>query len=218
MRDLVERQPAHVAQMIRRCPPFGLNFVWTLDEHDEGRPIKRFPSHEEMPALWDLARVWWHEPLVIVAKSRQVLVSWLFVSLHLMDAMLNRGRRVFFQSKKEADAIALVERARHIYDWFPAEIRPRVIPKAAGAVSGKPPRLRFVGRQSEIVAFPQGADQVRSYTFSSGFCDEAGFMDEFEGAYGAVKPTIDGGGRLTVVSSASPGFFQDLYEDRLGEL
>jgi hypothetical protein len=47
------------------------------------------------------------------------------------------------------------------------------------------------------------------------FGDECAFWEHARAFYAASKPTIDGGGRITLVSSASPGFFQQLVFDQL---
>ena len=77
-------------------------------------------------------------------------------------------------------------------------------------------RLSFYEHDSEIRAIPQGADQVRSYVYSGLLVDEAAFQDQFQEAYAAMLPTIEGGGRLTLVSSANPSFYEDLIKDKVG--
>jgi hypothetical protein len=47
------------------------------------------------------------------------------------------------------------------------------------------------------------------------FVDEGGFQSDLAALVGAAKPMLVGGGRLDIVSSASPGFFQELVEDRV---
>ena len=62
-------------------------------------------------------------------------------------------------------------------------------------------------------------NKSRTFTASSYFFDEAGFQDEAEGSYSAVYPTVVKGGmkagRLSVVSSAAPGFFEEGFHGRL---
>jgi len=52
------------------------------------------------------------------------------------------------------------------------------------------------------------------HTASGIFMDEAAFMFEVESAFTAAKPSIDGGGRITMVSSANPGFFESMVNDK----
>ena len=198
-------------------PCLFLSYVETLDEHDLDHPIKRFPPRNatdvmadwERPLtyLWELAELWHTKPLIAVLKSRQMLMTWLFLSLYLWDPAYHVGRRIFLQSKKEEDAKELLNRQKGMLKRLPACIRPRYRATTT--------RIQFYEHDSEIRAMPQGADQVRSYTFSGGYVDEAAFQELFEASYGACLPTIEGGGKLTVVSTAAPSFFIDLHGDKI---
>jgi magnesium chelatase family protein len=68
---------------------------------------------------------------------------------------------------------------------------------------------------SEIWGIPQGGDVIRQHTGSGLFIDEAGFQADLEAALGAAQPMLKGGGRLDIVSSAEPGYFEELVEDRV---
>jgi len=62
------------------------------------------------------------------------------------------------------------------------------------------------------MAVGQGADQMRSYTASYVMLDEVAFWEQAEASWGALKPTIQGGGKICLISSANPGFFQRIVE------
>jgi phage FluMu gp28-like protein len=68
---------------------------------------------------------------------------------------------------------------------------------------------------SELYGIAQGPDVIRQHTGSGLFCDEGAFQESLSELIGAAKPMLSGGGRLDIVSSAAPGFFQDLVEDRV---
>ena len=180
--------------------------AWTRDEHDRENPVKRFPDKDYLRALCEL---WYVERLLLVPKSRQLMVTWLFTACYLWDTQFGQERLNFFQSKKEEDADRIVGRAWFIYDHQPAWI------KAIFPAEYTYCHLRFKKSGSEIWGVPQGGDQIRSHTASGIFSDEIGFQPEAEDAYSGAKPTIDGGGRFTGVSSANPGFFQFLVENKL---
>lgn len=154
-----------------------------------------------------LTETWFKEPLLLIPKSRQMMVSWLICALYLWDVMFHEGRHVFFQSKKEEDANSLVERAKFIYERQPAFL------KRNEAVSTYC-LLEFPQLNSRIRGIPEGGDQIRMHTASGIFMDEMAFQPEAEKAFQAAKPTINGGGRFTGVSSANPSFFQTLVEDK----
>ena len=104
---------------------FIFNYVVTLDPHDKKRSVKPLPKHPFISKLIDL---WLEHDLLLVVKSRQMLASWLFVALHLWDALVHDGRSIFFVSKKEEDAgfgndLSLLSRAKFILDHLPKELR-----------------------------------------------------------------------------------------------
>jgi len=146
------------------------------------------------------------EPLVLIPKSRQMMITWLIIALYLWDVQFHEGRHVFVQSKKEEDANSLIERAKFIYDHEPAFLKRHEMNSVYCV-------LEFPAINSRMKGIPEGPDQIRMYTASGIFMDEMAFQDSAEKAFQAAKPTIDGGGRFTGVSSANPSFFQTLVED-----
>jgi hypothetical protein len=60
-----------------------------------------------------------------------------------------------------------------------------------------------------------GLTEGRQQVGSGLFIDEGAFQNDLEKLIGAAKPMLSSGGRLDIVSSASPGFFQELVEDRV---
>lgn len=186
-----------------------VNWVFTVDNHDRNQPIKRFPNKEYVKRL---VEIWLHEPLLLVPKSRQMMISWLYCALYLWDTQFSPGRLTFFQSKKEENANDLVLRAKFIYDKQPGFLKKyRVNPSNIGKHIYC--KMEFPEIQSTIRGIPQGGDQIRMYTASGILADEMAFQGEAEAAYTAAKPTIDGGGRFTGVSTAEPGFFCDMVFD-----
>ena len=56
----------------------------------------------------------------------------------------------------------------------------------------------------------QGPDQLRQYTASYVYLTEMAFWEWAEETYAALLPTIQGGGKIVMDSSAGPGFFERL--------
>jgi len=199
-------------EFARRDPwPFVTNYCHTLDSHDRKRPIKLFPNR---PYLFELTQLWLKSPLLVVAKSRQMMATWLFVSLYLWDAITAPGRLIFLQSKREEDAIGnataatgLLGRTRFVLDHLPEGLKP--------PFKATVNKIEFPDRNSTIWAIPQGPDILRQHTASGILSDEMGFQYLAEDAYTAALPTIENGGRFTALSTANPGFFQKLYNDEL---
>ncbi len=199
-------------ELAKRDPWFFMTkFCYTLDSHDPGQPKKLFPDR---PHLRKLTELWLTHPLMVVAKSRQMLASWLFVGLFLWDTMMLTGRLTFLQSKREEDAIGnytaatgLLGRARFILDHLDPKLK---LPYKTTAN-----KIEFPTRHSTLWAIPQGPDIIRQHTASGIFSDEMAFQYQAEQAYSAAIPTIENGGRFTAVSTAGPGFFQKLFFDQL---
>ena len=189
---------------------FLTTFCYTLDQHDHDHPIKLFPS---LDYIRFFAYEFINEKKLLVEKSRQMIVTWTFVALCLWDTMFHKGKLTFFQSKKEEDANALVDRAKFIYRHLPKLIQDKYPTKQPFTYM----KLTFPFQESEIRATPQGPEQIRMHTSSNIFSDEMAFQEEARNAYAAAKPTIDGGGRFIGVSTANgKNFFYRLSHDLEG--
>lgn len=204
------------------------NYAWTFDEHEKENPVRKLLHGEnvidrrtlqmtreldgrEDDYLRYLALVWEREPLMAVPKSRQLRLSHLMVHCHGWLAMFYNGQRIAAQSKKEEDADALLERLH--MGWMEMKKKAFWIPwPEYKRISG---RILFP-HASIMMAIAQGADVLRSYTFSAILSDEQGFQPLASDAFAAALPTIEGGkAKFTAVSSAAPGFFQQLCFDKL---
>ncbi len=199
-------------QLAKRDPyVFLTNFCYTLDSHDSQTPIKLFPNR---PYLKQLTELWLDNPLIVIAKSRQMLVTWLFVCLYLWLAITRPGSLIFLQSKREEDAIGnataatgLLGRTRFVLDRLPENLKPEF-----KATQNK---IQFPKINSTIWAIPQGPDIIRQHTATGILSDEMAFQYKAEETYTAAIPTIENGGRFTAISTAHPGFFQKLFLDTL---
>lgn len=187
--------------------------VWTLDSTDLSRPIKKFPNQ---PWLREYTEVWMRSPLFAGPKTRRMMISWLMVWNHLWLAMFHPGAHVYFQSETEKKSDELVGRAGFIFDHFPeGEIAlPQPKPGKNNATTSWC-SLAFPKLHSFIEGIPQGANALRQYTASAVFLDECSFWEKGRESFAATKPTIEGGGRVTLVSSAQRGWFHDLCYDTI---
>ncbi len=190
-----------------------IEFPLTQDSHDLENPFKKFPRKEYLKKITE---IFLREKLLLVPKSRQMLITWLMVALHVHQAQFFAGCEIFLQSKKEDDAKDLIARAKTLYERQPVWLL-RMLERKDGRVVKpvfKTEQITFANG-SFIRGVPQGPDQLRSKTASAIMMDEAAFMVEAEDAFIASKPTIDGGGRMVLVSSANPGFFQRMVQARV---
>jgi hypothetical protein len=183
------------------------SFAWTQDEHDEAKPFKRLPDKQYLRLL---AYAWVHEPLLAIPKSRQMMVTWLFCATAVHETLFRPAKTTAWISKKFDDANAHIEkRVQGVADRLPKN-RLHV------------PKYRFIKGQFEssdsgsiIMAMGEEAKGLRQYTFSWIFDDETAFQEQASEAIQAALPTVNGGGRFTLVSSANgkESFYEIISEN-----
>lgn len=197
----MEAASAHPFNLIER------ELVYTLDSNDLRQPVKLYPKHKYIKYLFDQ---WLDEPLIALHKNRRMLISWGFVTAHLWLAMFHPGAQIFFISDKEAKSDELVKRAEFIYDHIPPN--KMLLPRKRSARC----LLGFPGLDSFIMGLPSGSDQLRQYTASALLFDEFAFWEAGQKeSLASARPTIQGGGKLTIVSSVKEGPFYDICFDKM---
>ncbi len=193
------------AEISRQCAwTFLKHFTYTLDEHDDSTIAKAFPMHGYLRIYERIFR----EILIFYAeKSRQMKITWTEGSLILHEAMMKKAKLIADQSKKQEDADAILERQRHVYR--------NILPYAAlfdasggfpyatevGGRIGTADKLEFEKNKSKIIAIPQGAHILRSYTWSRIFGDEINHQPDCAEGYAAAMPAISGGGHWNGVGT-----------------
>jgi len=181
-------------------PWYFLPFVKTFDPHDPAISAKPFPLKLYCRIICE---VFMRTRLLLVPKTRQMMVSWIFAAIYLWHTMRNNNQYSFVISKKEEDADENLKRAKFIYsqmviDGLPI---PKAMRNAVDGTWGVSCALTFPEIRSEIHAEPQSSNAVRSRTASYIFMDEAAFQDLLEDLFMAAKPTLSGGSPLTMVST-----------------
>lgn len=171
------------------------SFVFTQDEHDQAAPYKRFPDKKYLRLA---AYSWVHEPLLAVPKSRQLMMTWLFCAIACHETLFRNARNTAWISKKFDDANAHIqERVRGIIDRLPSDVL--YVPETK-PIKGE---LACEETNSIIRAMGEEAKGLRQYTFSWVFSDEAAYQEQASEIITAALPTVNGGGRFTLVSSAN---------------
>ena len=193
------------------------SLVLTMDEHDREQPIKPLPDR---PHLRLLTKLLMERDQLVVAKSRQMMVSW-WAMAAISHELLHPGRRWNVACRKFESADSLLERMWGIFERLP------------GAQVGNQRvtlpffnDLRFTRKEglitahhgdkgySQVIASSQDSDTTRSKTFSGILIDEAAFTDNLDELYRACKPTAMGGGKVILVSSPEGrGKFYDILTD-----
>ena len=183
---------------------------YTFDEHFDGLPTIR--PFTIFPYIEPIVKTWLREKIIFIEKSRDMMVTWLIVTLYTWDTLFHKNRENIFQSDDSSKALDLVERAGFIWQHQPAFLRDlHPAQLSHGITRGGILRVPSLG--SVIYGFPAGPDQIRQFHPSGVFQDEAAFQVDAEAAFTAVKPAIQAGGRFTAVSSANPGWFLKSIKD-----
>jgi hypothetical protein len=131
--------------------------------------------------------------LVLLLKARQIGMTWLTCAYVLAQCMQHRNRTALMFSQGLREAIELIDRVRLLYLSYKGTLPTIVADNASGLEWSNGSRIR---------ALPATRRAGRSFTASIVVLDEYAFMQWGAELMAAVKPTIDGGGQLIVLSSA----------------
>lgn len=206
------------AKEIAKCADsfeyFLFTWVRTADPHDKENPVKPVPRKDYLVFLareFDSVE----EP-VYVAKSRQLMVSWLLSAKTVHEILFRPYSWVCFQSKKESDA------AEMIYDTVPNKARASFI--MANLPDWMQVCIAIEGGERKIVPFTldqrtfsygtivlpngsranalaQGAAQIESKVPSLFISDESSLQEEWSESWAAAMPCLSGGGRAIAVAT-----------------
>lgn len=180
----------------------------TLDEHDEANPYKPLPDKDYLRLM---SYAWVNEPLLLIPKSRQVLVTWLFCAIATHNLLVRPAQRMAVISKKFEDADALIDRMETIYNQLPHS---RFHVPAAWPKHRKSGEVTCPENDSIVQAMGEEAKGLRQYTFSWVFSDEVAFQDQADEIFRAAMPTVKGGGRFTGVSTSNG---EEVFHNTLSE-
>ena len=198
-----------IYEKARQDPMVFLSMIRTYDP-DEPNPKKRikwFPI--EKPHVQFLVDEWQNQIKMIIKKSRQMQITWLFVALYLHQAITKADEFIFFKSEMLEHAaeiknkLSLLGRA-----WFMINLLPKPflwycwekkveIPSPTGG--NKP--LWVLPNGSTIKPVSQNPDVVRQFTASGCLDDESAHQPWAEEGFTALDPALGTYGRHTIVSS-----------------
>lgn len=182
-----------------------VNYCWTIRRDDDAiSHVERVPSLEYLRLM---ANDWFENSLYLLSKSRQLMATWLMIILHLWKCMFEENFFVVCQTKKEDDAdTEMIQRARFVWTHLPGWLKKRCPAKYSYC------KEEFKKTNSKMVGIPQGADQIRSHNPNCLLSDEFAFQQQAEEAYTAALACCN---KITLVSSANPGFMKDLVNDKI---
>lgn len=130
--------------------------------------------------------------LVVVLKARQLGLTWLVLAYALWTAIFRPAATILLFSRRDDEAMYLLgdERLKGMFNRLPGWLKP--------AVTEDSRHIWGLANGSVVRAFPTNAGD--SYTATLAIVDEADLVPDLGRMLNAVKPTIDGGGRLILLS------------------
>lgn len=133
---------------------------------------------------------------LIILKARQLGLSWLVLCYALHSMLFKPAATILMFSKRDEEAIELLKRLKGIYERLPRWMQAR------GVVQDSLHDWEL-SNGSSAKSFPSTGG--RSYTGSLVLVDEAEFVQDLDELINAVKPTIDAGGQMIMLSTVDKG-------------
>jgi hypothetical protein len=190
-----ESEAKHYLKEVLRCRK---SFAYFCDRYcqimsDQGRggdwvAFRLWPEQQRVAGLLQQHR------LVVVLKARQLGLTWLTVAFSLWLLLFHPIATVLLFSRRDDEATDLLAvRLRGMHDHLPAWLQ------ASGFTTANDHEWALVSG-SRALAFPTTAGD--SYTATLAIVDEADLCPDLDKLMRAVKPTIDAGGRMILLSRA----------------
>ena len=186
---------------------------YTVNEAKDGA-VEKFPQLDYLARVDDIIQ---HAQVAAFPKSRRMMMTWRCLANLLYYAMFGQNLSIFVQSKKYDDSAYLLGDSRllFLYDHLPTNHTWPTIERKTRSKMGYD-YVKF-SNGVEFRAVAEGADQLRQYTASIVYCTEMAFWDFAQATWNSLRPTIEGGGKIFIDSSANPGFFCQLVTGQLNE-
>ena len=154
--------------------------------------FRLWPAQKEV--VWDFLC----HRLIMVLKARQLGISWLCCGFALWLCLFHPGKVVLLFSMGQDDANELLRRVKVLHERLPAWLR-----EALPSVEKSNSTEFGFGNASRVESHPATQGAGRGRTASLVILDEAAHLQWATSLYVALKPVIDGGGRLIVLSTAN---------------
>jgi len=173
---------------------FTTRYVWIYRASSSGADdLPAWAPFDLWPAQVRTLRRMAHASRLVVLKARQLGLSWLALAYALWLMTFRAPATVLLFSLKEAEAVELLGRLKGMYVRLPHWLRARITVQDSGT------RFELTTGSRALAFSTKGG---RSYTGSLALVDEADFIPDLGQFLNAVKPTVDGGGQLFLISTS----------------
>jgi hypothetical protein len=162
------------------------------------QPFRLWPAQHQ--AIQTIAA----ERLTVILKARQLGLTWLVLGLVLWRMLLHPAATVLLFSRRDEEAIDLLKvRLRGMYERLPAWLQVQ-------AFQTDNDHEWYWSNGSRVLALPTTAGD--SYSATLVVVDEADLVPDLDRLLRAVKPTIDGGGQMILLSRADKSKPQSVFK------
>lgn len=182
---------------------FAEQLVYTYDEKAEADAVKRFPPKEYLRRI--INKFQEGRKVLIIAKSRQLMISWLAAIFALHRCAFFAHQKVIVLSKTKEDTYQIIDRAKFIYNHLPIGLR-NLLPLAR-KMQDMPMDALLFENKSQLIGLAQGGDKIRSHVASLIILDEFAFQPAIFDTYANCLPCTK---RILLISSAYGGFFEEI--------
>lgn len=132
--------------------------------------------------------------LVCILKARQLGLTWLVLGFALWLLLFHPAATILLFSRRDDEAVDLLKvRLRGMYDHLPDFLK-------VTSFGVDNDHEWSLSNGSRVLAFPTTAGD--SYSATLAIVDEADLVPDLDRLMSAVKPTIDNGGRMILLSRA----------------
>jgi hypothetical protein len=203
MNDCSQQEATYYRKEIRKCLKVLAYFLDTYGHIYDATsrawlPFRMWPS--QLQTLQSVA----DQRLVIILKARQLGLTWLVLGYALWLMLFRPAATVLLFSRRDDEAMDLLRtRLRGMYERLPAWLKVR-----SCVVDND--HAWELSNGSRVLAFPTTAGD--SYTATLVIVDEADLVPDLGRLMRAVKPTIDGGGQMILLSRADKTQPQSVFK------
>lgn len=177
----------------------------TRDEQDRENPNKPFPPYEYIRAM---IQVFEAEDLTFLEKSRTIMGTWTGCAYFAHQGFTRGQRRFVFQSADEARAMNCINYVKWLWENSLPELKERW--KLDRAMELQHSMRLMMANGTIFEAIVGGVDKIRSKHPTAYLLDEGAHV--VDGADCLDVALAANPLKVLVISSASPGWFQDATE------
>lgn len=183
---------------MRRCRIDHLWFLkryWTIQLHKTASEAvweNMYPCQEE------ILRDWATEPAVVTLKARQIGYSTAAAGFNAWDVAFHPNTPILFLSRREDDAVELLDKAKFGFDRLPLWMA-NLLPKK----NSKNKQELLLDNNSAIVSLPSKSNAARSRSARRLVADEFAFFEDPDEALASMRPVTEGGGSYVILSTAN---------------